>query len=148
MNLGQGMFAVKLCQLEQQYGLLQSRLRLCQEGSHEKIRCELQKAADEYKETDLLLQSSVEASRSPAVSALAQAQITYCRNVEQLLKEELPEYLHSEDSVPGQDQAEAAALFAEYAVDFATQSMRYALWAALSALDLQMIQEEKRRSLL
>lgn len=37
---------------------------------------------------------------------------------------------------------EAAALYTEYAIDFAVQSMRYALVAALKAIDLQMSAEE------
>ena len=38
---------------------------------------------------------------------------------------------------------EAAALYAEYAVDFAVQAMQYALIAALSAIDLQENTEEE-----
>ena len=38
MELRDGMFAVKLCELEHQYGLLRSRLELCQGADHEKIR--------------------------------------------------------------------------------------------------------------
>ena len=41
-------------------------------------------------------------------------------------------------------RAEAAALYAEYAMDFATQAARYALLSALSAMDLQMKYEEER----
>ena len=36
-----------------------------------------------------------------------------------------------------ESQAEAMALYAEYAVDFATQAMRYALTTALAAMVLQ-----------
>lgn len=36
-----------------------------------------------------------------------------------------------------QDQAEAASLYAEYAIDFAAQSMRHALIAVMSAAILQ-----------
>lgn len=40
-------------------------------------------------------------------------------------------------------QAEAMGLCAEYAIDFATQSMRYALNAAMQAIEFQMKAEEK-----
>ena len=38
---------------------------------------------------------------------------------------------------PAADRAEAVALYAEYAMDFATQAMGHALIAALSAMVLQ-----------
>ena len=41
MNINQGIFAVKLKELEQQYGQLLSRLHLCQQEDHAKIRKEL-----------------------------------------------------------------------------------------------------------
>ena len=47
---------------------------------------------------------------------------------------ELPEDLHGKNHTEAIDHAEAAALYAEYAMDFATLSMRQALAAALAAL--------------
>ena len=38
----------------------------------------------------------------------------------------------------------AASLYAEYAMDFATQAMQYALIVALTAMDLQRNAEEKK----
>ena len=142
MKINEGMFAIKLYELEQQYGRMQSRLRLCQQEDHPKIRQELQKAIDEYKENELLLQKNVEGSRSPAVAALAGAQLEYCRTVRKILERELPNYLRSEANTASEDKAEAAALYGEYAIDFAVQSARYALIAALKAMDLQMNTEK------
>ena len=143
MKLKEGMFAVKLYELEQQYGRMQSRMQICQQDDHKKIRQELQKAADEYKENELLLKSNVESSRSQAVAALAKAQLEYFRRVKNILEEELPEYLRSENGTPEGKNAEAAGLYAEYAIDFAVQSMKYALMAALKAIDAQMNAEDK-----
>ena len=42
-----------------------------------------------------------------------------------------------------EDQAEAMSLYAEYAIDFATQAMRYALITALSAMILQRRSEHE-----
>ena len=144
MKLGQEMFAIKLYELEQQYGRMQSRLQLCQQEDHARIRQELEKAMDEYKESELLLQKNVEGSRSPAITALSNAQLEYCRTVGKILEQKLPGYLHSEVSTSSDDKAEAAALYAEYAIDFAVQSTRYALIAALTAIDLQMGAEEQK----
>lgn len=144
MKQNTGLFAIKLYELEQQYGRMQSRLRLCQQDDHPKIRQELQTAIDEYKENELLLQRNVEGSRSSAVAALAQAQLKYFRTVREILERELPESLHSEANTSSEDRAEAAALYTEYAIDFAAQSMRYALISALKAMDLQLSSEEKK----
>lgn len=148
MKLSEGMFAVKLYELEREYGRMQSRLRLCQQDNHQKIRQELQRVTEEYQEDELLLLNNVENSRSPAVAALADAQLDYSRRAEKILEQELPEYLQDEDgSAPeegAEHQAEAAALYAEYAIDFAVQSMRYALMTALKAMDMQMDSEEAK----
>lgn len=149
MKINEGMFAVKLYELERQYGRMQSRLRLCQQDDHQKIRQELQRVMEEYQEDELLLLNNVENSRSPAVAALAGAQLDYSRRAEEILEQELPEYLRDEDgSAPeegAKHQAEAAALYAEYAIDFAVQSMRYALMTALKAMDMQMDSEEGKK---
>lgn len=148
MKINEGMFAVKLYELERQYGRMQSRLRLCQQDDHQKIRQELQRVMEEYQEDELLLLNNVENSRSPAVAALAGAQLDYSRRAEEILEQELPEYIQDEDgSAPeegAKHQAEAAALYAEYAIDFAVQSMRYALMTALKAMDMQMDSEEAK----
>ena len=54
--------------------------------------------------------------------------------------------LHSEVNSVREDEAEAAALYAEYALDFATQAMKYALLASLTAIDLQMGAEEQEEA--
>ena len=92
MKIKEGMFAVKLYELEQQYGRMQSRLHLCQQDDHQKIRRELQRATEEYQEDELLLKKNVENSRSPAVAALAEAQLEYSRRVKEIYDRELPEY--------------------------------------------------------
>ena len=137
MKRSEGLFVIKLYELEQQYGRMQSRLRLCQQEDHPKIRQELQKATDEYKENEILLQKNVEGSRSPAVAALAGAQLEYYRTIRKILEQELPDYLRSETSTSSEDKTEAAALYGEYAIDFAAQSMRHALIAVMSAAILQ-----------
>ena len=136
MELRDGIFAVKLCELERQYGLLQTRLELCQGAGHEKIRDILQDELNDYRENALLMERRAEGSRSPAVAELSSAQRDYDRRVEEILREKLPRLMRGEED-PQEEQAEAAALYAEYAIDFAVQAMRYALMAALTAARLQ-----------
>ena len=144
MELRDGIFAVKLCELEHQYGLLRSRLELCQGADHERVRRLLGDVLEEVRENGLLLERSAGSARSPAAAELAAAQRDYVRRVESILREKLPRLLRDGER-PKEEQAEAAALFAEYAMDFAAQSMRGALAAALTALDLQMDWEEERK---
>ena len=67
MGLSQEFLAVKLYEMEKQYGKLQSRLLICGEKNHLRIREELERARDEYQEQLLTLQREVEQSRSQAV---------------------------------------------------------------------------------
>ena len=90
MELRDGMFAVKLCELEHQYGLLRSRLELCQGADHEKIRHLLADVLDDYRENALLLEQSAEGCRSPAVAELAGVQRDYSKRMEELLRDRLP----------------------------------------------------------
>ena len=129
-----GVFTGKLCELERQYGDAVDRLRLYQQADHEQVRRELQ------------MRESVRESRSPAVAALSQAQLTYELEVQRILRDELPAYLHGENTCRDADRAEAASLYGEYAIDFAAQAVRHALLAALSAIDLQMSCDETNQS--
>lgn len=143
MKLSQGIFSIKLYELEQQYAEMLSRLQICQQQDHQKLLSELQRVKDEYKSKEITLQNNIKNSRSKAVAALSDAQLHYLHQAKNILQRELPEYLHSEASTRIEDQAEAASLYAEYAVDFAVQSARYALIAAMTAIDLQMTCEEQ-----
>ena len=143
MELRDGIFAVKLCELARQYGLLQTRLELCQGADHEKLRRLRQDVLEEVQENALLLERSAESCRSPAVAQLASAQRDYTRRMEEIVQDELPRLMHGEED-PQEEQAEAAALFAEYVIDFAAQSVRSALLAALTAMDQQMTWAEQQ----
>ena len=47
MNPNREIFSAKLEEMERQYGRMQSRIRICGQEDQEKIRKELQKAAEE-----------------------------------------------------------------------------------------------------
>ena len=143
MGLSQGIFAVKLYELEQEYGRMQSRLHLFQEKDVHQLQEELDRLQDEYQERKLLLQERIQSSRSPSVAALAQAQMEFGERVEQILREELPDEMRGRNQTSTADAAEAVSLYAEYANDFSTQTMRDALMVALSALLLQRQAEQE-----
>ena len=143
MGLKQGIFAVKLCELEREYGRLQSRIHLLQAKEPTQVQEELERLLDEYRERKYLLDERVQASRSPGVAALAQAQLEFAAHAEQILTDDLPNEMRVRNQSDAEDRAEAMSLYAEYAIDFATQAMRYALIASLSAIVLQQKAEHK-----
>ena len=55
----------------------------------------------------------------------------------EILWEELPGEMQGHNRNAAEDRAEVNALYAEYAIDFATQAVRHALCAALQALECQ-----------
>lgn len=142
----QEVFSFKLYELEQEYDKMRSRLKSFQSGSHEDIRLHRRQLMEECRENDILLESRVRSGRSPAVTALSEAQLAYRTRSKQILEQELPVYMHSDNGDKHEEQAEAAALYAEYAIDFAVQATRQALLAALSAMDLQLTCEERNEN--
>ncbi len=139
MKANEKIFTAKLSEMEQQYGNIQNRIRICQQKDPAGIQEELQKAWDEYQENLLTLEKEIKESRSPAVAELTQTQWEYGKKMEHLLESgQLEKYLHTDTNCPDEDQAEAAALYAEYAMDYAVQSLQYALISALSAINLQI----------
>ena len=101
---------MKLYEMEQQYGKLQGRLRVCCRERREELQEELKKAKAEYEVNALLLRKSVEGSRSPAVKKLAQAQWSYLDTMARLLEDQSVSQLCLEEGTPEEDRAEAAAL--------------------------------------
>lgn len=134
MNIDESVFAFKLYEMEEQYGKLQCRVRVCEAGEREKIHSELQKAEAEFEENTLLLKEKIKSCRSGAVAKLSQAQLDYRQTMETLRKQLVMD-LHSEDNSPEEDEKEADMLYAEFAMDFATLAMQQALISALRALD-------------
>lgn len=146
MKLSQGIFTIKLYELEQEYAEMLSKLRTCQQEEHPKLLRDLEDSKDDYRKKELALQDKIKHCRSEAVSALADAQKNYMQQTEYVLNQKLPQYLHSPQDNSLETRAEATSLYAEYAVDFAVQAMRHALIAAMTAIDLQMSCEEKENS--
>lgn len=139
MKIDDSIFAVKLYEMEEQYGKLQCRIRLCEQGGSAKIHSELKKAEEEYKENTMLLEEKARSSRSLAVQRLIRAQLDYRQKTEDLMKDDIIKDIHSEDNSPEEDKTEADLLYAEFAMDFATLAMQQALISALAALDRQGI---------
>lgn len=136
MRIDDSIFAVKLNEMEEQYGKLRNCIRACEKGGRDRIRAVLRETEDEYRENTMLLEEKVSLSRSEAVAKLAKAQLDYRQETGRLLAG-LAGDVHCEDNTPEEDKEEADLLYAEYAIDFATLAMQQALISALSALERQ-----------
>lgn len=139
METANGIFATKLRELEQQYARMQEDLQLYQKADHCLIRREIQRLLNVCKNDEQALQGSVQFSRSPSVAALAGVQKEYLEKTRDILER----HLSMEAQQGLENRAEALSLYAEYAIDFAIQSINHSLFAALSAIDLQMTLEER-----
>jgi len=142
MDAGNRLFTFKLYELERRYEQLQSSILFYQRADHKAIRIELSHIQDSCQEDERRLQESIESCRSPAVAALSGVQKEYIKKAKNVLERYIGRY---QSGIPSEDQenrAEAIALYAEYAIDFAAQAINHAQLAALSAIDLQITAEE------
>lgn len=145
MEAENGIFSVKLTELERQYRETVRCLHRYQQEDHAQIVREIEALRREYQKNESLMEQAVQTSRSPAVAELSRVHLEYEQCIRRVLQEKLPGYLHEENSDAVQDQAEAACLYGEYAIDFVSQAMRRAQLAALWAIDLQQRCEETHK---
>lgn len=129
MEGANGMFSAKLREMEREYGTLQMELRRLETGWEDGPR-ELDRIWRAYQAQLTHLEQTARSCRTPAMAQLADLQREYEQKMEQMLRRSL-----AQDDA--ERRTESAALYAEYAMDFAIQAMRYALMAALSAVQLE-----------
>ena len=86
---------------------------------------------------------SLETMLEDAAALTGTPELDFARRADRILQEELPNEMRGRNQSYAEDQAEAMSLYAEYAIDFATQTMRHALIAALTAVILQRRAEAK-----
>lgn len=127
----------KLRELEREYDPLRGRIRLCQSSDGETIRKTCQELLKRYEESEHLLLERAEGSRSPIAAALSKTELEYSKQMDELIIAYVPAGAEGGAS-DGPNQAEALALYAEYAVDHAIQAARRAQLAALSAIGVQL----------
>lgn len=123
------MFSAKLREMEREYGTMQRELRRLEAGREDGPQ-ELERIWQAYQTQLAHLEQTARSCRTPAMAQLAHLQREYEQKMEQMLRRSLTQS-------GAERQAESAALYAEYAMDFAIQAMRYALMAALRAVQLE-----------
>lgn len=136
MTTCQGIFNIKLYEMERAFDHLQGRIQLCQTADHAKIQNEINTLTDKCLENEILLTKTSERSRTPFVAELAQAQAAFSRQCQFCLQQALA------SSKDLNEQAEAATLFAEFAIDQVMQAVNYAMLSAMHAIDRQLTADE------
>ena len=135
--------SVKLCELEDQFSRLSSRVHLSETAGHEQLQQEMMALSKECAETKLTLQKKLQMSKAEMVAVLAS---TY-KEIEQALQ---TSRLKLQEQAADRDHSDALAeekiLIAEYALDFAALAANRALLLSMEAIDAQMTQEERRLS--
>ena len=127
---------VKLCELEERFSRLSSRIQLSETAGRERLRQEIAALAGDCAETELTLKKKLRLSRAELVSILSDAYA----EVENCIKRAKAEL---DEKMGGPAAAEEKALLAEYALDFAMQAADRALLLSLQAIDAQMTQQER-----
>ena len=138
MTQESALFHTKLHELEKQHQRLYARITLAEAKDDARLAREIDDLKNEIAENNLMLHSTVASCRSPALQQLADVHLSYSSQMEALEKN-----LYKYMGETTQDKAEAAALFAEYALDYAAQADRFALLSALEAIHLQHEETEE-----
>lgn len=137
MEQHKNIFYSKMKEMDEDYERFRSLIFHVQDHS-ECLDAGISSLKNEINQTTLLLRDTVSRSRSPALSMLAGIHLNYCEQMESL-RSTLNRYMGE----TRHDQAEALALYAENAMDFAAQAVRFALLAALEAIDIQPDETEE-----
>ena len=88
------------------------------------------------------LKNRARAMRFLTGQQLSQVQLEYCRRAADILHDSLK--TNRSAMAGGASKSDEAALYAEYAIDFAALAMRYALLATATALDMQYEEERNK----
>ena len=137
MEQHKNIFYSKMKEMDENYERFRSLIFHVQDHS-ESLGTSISSLKNEINQTTLILRDTVSCSRSPALSMLAGIHLNYCEQMESL-RSTLSRYMGE----TRHDQAEALALYAENAMDFAAQAVRFALLVALEAIDIQPDETEE-----
>ena len=131
MEQKKNIFYSKMKEMDKTY--VQFRSRIFDAQDHEECLDEsISVLKSEINRNNLILRNMVSCSSSPALSMLASVHLNYCEQMISL-RNTLNQYMGE----TRHDQAEAWALYAENAMDYAAQAVRFAMLAALEAIQIQ-----------
>lgn len=131
--------SVKLCELEDQFSRLSSRIHLSEAAGQPQLRREIQALRQECAETELTLRTKLQRSRAGIAPILAESYETMEQSAQRTRTA-----LQQQARLCGGPEAaaEEKILLAEYALDFALQAANRALLLAMEAIEAQRAGQE------
>lgn len=129
--------SVKLCELDQAIGRMQSRIHLSESAKPSQLQAEIDALSRECAETDLSLRKTLQLSRASIVSVLAQAYDEIEASIQSAADKLQTVNAESEEISASENQL----LLAEYALDFAMAAANHALLCSLTAINTQLSQQ-------
>lgn len=142
MNGNHELFGRKLDELQQEYAQLQNQIACCSRADLPRLTEAIAALQEDCAAHRLSLQNSIDNGKNPAVKALSAVHLDYDRRLSEVTQQLFQQSVFDGTSQE-QDGIEASMLFAEYAIDFATLSMKQAVLSALSARRRELKFEEE-----
>lgn len=134
MEATQEMFSAKLNELCKSYETMQQQIAHLQDADPDEVRQIRTHLEAEWADTIVELKNRAKMMRFLTAQQLSQVQMEYCRKAADILHTSIKQ---SWSAFSTGDESDDMALYAEYAIDFATLAMRYALMVVASAVDTQ-----------
>lgn len=136
--------SIKLCQLDDRMARLHSRIHMSETASHSQLRREISALERECTEAEESLRENLRRSKSDVTSVLAES----CGQIEQIIRQSQSRLQAMDADARGTEAAaEQKILLAEYALDFAHQAADRALLLSMDAIEAQLLQQQKGRTL-
>lgn len=134
MEVTQEMFNAKLNELSESYERMQQQIAHIQNADPDEVRQIRTHLEAEWADTVVELKNRAKMMRFLTAQQLSQVQMEYCRKAADILHASIKQ---SWSAFSTGDESDDMALYAEYAIDFATLAIRYALMSVASAVDVQ-----------
>lgn len=139
--MSQEILYIKLCQLDDEWSKLHSRIQLSETAGEEQLHKELETLKRECAETEMALEQQLRLSKSSLVSILWDGY----EKIEPVIRDTQARLKAFADEQPEEYAlAEAKLLLAEYALDFASQAAARALLISLEAIDTQLLLDKQQ----
>ena len=137
-----GLFSAKLEDLAEKAALMQRHIAELESADPDEVRRARAHLEAEWADVIVELKNRAKAMRFLTGQQLSQVQLEYCRRAADILHDSLKTNWWA--VAGGASKSDEAALYAEYAIDFAALAMRYALLATATALDMQYEEERNK----
>lgn len=137
-----GLFSAKLEDLAEKAALMQRHIAELESANPDEVRRARAHLEAEWADVIVELKNRAKAMRFLTGQQLSQVQLEYCCRAADILHDSLKTNWSA--VAGGASKSDEAALYAEYAIDFAALAMRYALLATATALDMQYEEERNK----